>query len=114
MSAPLRSPFGRRFSLVEAATFLDMTEGELYALVRRRGITFHQNPSPVKRIARKAGETRAAVSYLRGGNYFFYETELLEFIERTRVVAVTPAPVARSKRYGADVSHLMPAERQFS
>lgn len=99
----VRSPYGRKFTLARAAEFLDMTTGELRGHVRRRSITFHQNPG--------AGPSRT-------GHYFFYETELLEFIDRTRVEAQpttgAPRPDPRKPaRYGADVSGLMPAKRTF-
>lgn len=110
----MKSPYGRRFSLPEAAEYLGLPSSDtLYGLVRQRRITFHRADVAPRTVTR-TGRDGQVVKSVRGGDYFFYEAELLAWIESTRVeaepVAGAPAPMQRA----ADISAHMPAERRFS
>ncbi len=113
-----RSAYGKRFSLREAAEYLDMTRDQLRAVARRRRITFHQDGDGFEQTRPKQDGTIGR--YRRGGNYFFYERDLLAYLDRTSVPALPGAVVTAGHDSGrgasngfADISDLLPTKRRF-
>lgn len=94
----MRSPYGRRFTLREAAAFLEISQDALRTKVRRGTIVAHRDGT---------------------GPFFFYERELLQWIEQTRigapVASVATAPASPGPDMAAiELARLMPAVRELA
>lgn len=84
---------GRKFSIAQAAAFLGMSIDQLRKLCNQRRITHHVMPQPARTHARTAADGRV-VRYVRAGNRFFYEHELVTWQQATTVAADSPRPAA--------------------
>ena len=67
---------GRRLDVAQAAALLGMTEGQIRSLVRRDQIVYHRVTGPQR--TGRAGRPQGS------SNTFFFELELVRWVDATR------------------------------
>ena len=112
------SKYGKRFTVTEAAEFLDFSVGQLYRYAHEGRIACVRTDGRV--IQRQ--QNGQAVRYIKSGRIFFYQTDLEAWVEAHRVpatrIAVRPPTRGRMDHAEAEaeLQKLLPpvGQRRFS
>lgn len=103
--------FGRRFTVSEAAAYLELSVGQVYRLTHQNRIRCLRTDGRVLERQHKGQRIR----YVKSGRIFFFERHLDEWIDAhlsggTARRPVTRAPAAPT----SELAHVMPATLRFA